>query len=114
MTPQATATIEPDILDFFAGPGGWDRGDEVAGINTQRIKGIELDTAAVATARAAGHNRVYCNVLDLNPKDFLGIRGLIASAPWPDLLGRRQAHRPLGRLPACPGHHHAPRRQARL
>jgi len=41
-----TATIEPDILDFFAGPGGWDRGAELAGIDPRRIVGYELDPAA--------------------------------------------------------------------
>lgn len=80
---NAASVSQPDILDFFAGPGGWDRGAELAGIDPRRITGIELDAAAVATARAAGYNRVHANVLDLNPADFPHIRGLIASAPCP-------------------------------
>ncbi|OAE01605.1 hypothetical protein A6A22_09375 [Arthrobacter sp. OY3WO11] len=79
---QAPA-IEPDILDLFAGPGGWDRGAELAGIDPRRIKGIELDAATVQTARAAGYNRVHGNVLDLNPADYPHVKGLIASAPCP-------------------------------
>jgi site-specific DNA-cytosine methylase len=51
-----TAPIEPDILDFFVGPGGWDRGAELAGIDPRRITGVELDPAAVETARATGYN----------------------------------------------------------
>jgi DNA (cytosine-5)-methyltransferase 1 len=77
------AIVEPDILDFFAGPGGWDRGAELANIDPKRIVGFELDAAAVETARAAGYNRVHGNVLDLSPADFPHIRGLIASAPCP-------------------------------
>ena len=78
-----TATIEPDILDFVAGAGGWDRGAELAGIDPRRITGIELDAAAVETARAAGYSRVHADVLDLLPADFPHVRGLIASAPCP-------------------------------
>ena len=78
-----TLKIEPDILDLFAGPGGWDRGAELAGIDPRRITGVELDAAAVATARAAGYNRVHGDVLDLSPADFPHVKGLIASAPCP-------------------------------
>ena len=80
--PAITAT-EPDIIDFFAGPGGWDRGAELAGIDPKRIQGFELCPAAVETARAAGYNRVQADVLDLDPADFPHARGLIASAPCP-------------------------------
>lgn len=82
-TVMQAPAIEPDILDLFAGPGGWDRGAELAGIDPRRIQGIELDAAAVQTARAAGYNRVHGNVLDLKPADYQHVKGLIASAPCP-------------------------------
>jgi len=66
--PQTTGRTKPTILDVFAGLGGWDRGAELAGFDPQLIEGIELDPAAVQTARAAGYNRVHCNVLNLNPR----------------------------------------------
>lgn len=78
-----SAIVEPDILDLFAGPGGWDHGAELAGIDPRRITGVELDAAAVETARAAGYKRVHGNVLDLSPDAFPHIKGLIASAPCP-------------------------------
>lgn len=71
------------ILDLFAGPGGWDRGAELAGIDPATILGVELDEHAVKTARAAGYNRLHANVLDLDPADFPHIKGLIASPPCP-------------------------------
>lgn len=71
------------ILDLFAGPGGWDRGAELAGLDPRIIHGIELDQHAVATARAAGYTRTQANVMDLDPADFPHITGLIASPPCP-------------------------------
>lgn len=72
-----------DILDLFAGPGGWDRGAELAGIEPTRILGVEKDPVACATARAAGYRRLQADVLDLDPADYGHITGLIASPPCP-------------------------------
>ncbi|MFC9352831.1 hypothetical protein [Arthrobacter sp. NPDC057013] len=90
-----TATIEPDILDLFAGPGGWDRGAELAGINPRRIIGVELDATAVQTARAAGYTRLHGNVLELDPADFPSVKGSDRQRPVPNFLSLGQTHRPL-------------------
>lgn len=76
-------STQATILDLFAGPGGWDRGAELAGFDPALIHGIELDKHAVQTARAAGYNRTQADVMDLDPQDFDHITGLIASAPCP-------------------------------
>lgn len=67
-----------DVIDLFAGPGGWDHGVSALGI---RPLGIEWDTAAVETAQAAGHLRYQADIAKLDPRDFHGARGLIASPP---------------------------------
>ena len=68
-----------DVIDLFAGPGGWDEG--AASIGLTDILGIELDPFACATAEAAGHDRLQGSVTNLEPTDFAGITGLIASPP---------------------------------
>ena len=95
-------TEEPDILDFFAGPGGWDSGAELAGLVPRRITGVELDASAVETARAAGYDRVHGDVLDMSPADFPHIRGLIASAPCPTFSasGNRSGIEDYQRVPS--------------
>lgn len=67
-----------DVIDLFAGPGGWDHGVRGLGL---RPLGIEWDTAAVETAQAAGHLRYQADIAQLDPRDFHGARGLIASPP---------------------------------
>lgn len=57
MTPRTY-----DLLDFFAGPGGWDEGAAALGITSL---GIEIDADACATAEAAGHRRVQMDVTDM-------------------------------------------------
>lgn len=44
------------IVDLFAGPGGWDEGLRLLGVQDV-VVGLELDSAACATAEAAGHLR---------------------------------------------------------
>lgn len=66
------------ILDLFAGPGGWDEGLRELGY---AALGIDLDPLACATAEAAGHERLRGDVAALDPADFSGIWGLIASPP---------------------------------
>ncbi len=43
--------IQPDAIDLFAGPGGWDIAAHRLGLRTV---GIEWDQAASDTRRAAG------------------------------------------------------------
>lgn len=69
-----------DILEDFAGPGGWDEGARIAG-STLRILGREINADAVATARAAGHERLHVSVLDDDPAQYRGVTGYIASPP---------------------------------
>jgi DNA (cytosine-5)-methyltransferase 1 len=66
------------ILDLFAGPGGWDEG--LCGLG-YRARGIDSDPVACATAEAAGHERLVADVPALDPSDFSGAVGLIASPP---------------------------------
>ncbi len=66
------------ILDLFAGAGGWDEGLRHLGY---RARGIDSDPIACATAEAAGHARVVADVSALDPSDFSGAAGLIASPP---------------------------------
>jgi DNA (cytosine-5)-methyltransferase 1 len=65
-----------DVVDLFAGPGGWDCDLPFAPL------GIELDPAAIETRDAAGHRTMEADVADLDPLDFPEFtEGLIASAP---------------------------------
>lgn len=80
----------PQIVDLFAGPGGWDEGLRELGAATD-VLGIEWDADACATAEAAGHRRLHADVTEVNPSDYAGIDGLIASPPCQDwsAAGRR-------------------------
>lgn len=66
-----------DVIDLFAGPGGWSVALAERGITEY---GVEWDKAACDTARAAGHLRVQKDVRAerLYPGEFCG---LIASPP---------------------------------
>jgi len=71
-----------DIVDLFAGPGGWDEGARSLGL---RAVGIEIDKDACATAVAAGHQRWHADVLDVDPLSLMlknwTRRCLVASPP---------------------------------
>lgn len=67
-------------VDLFAGPGGWDVAARDLGIHTI---GIELNSLACATRRAAGLATVEGSVTDYGPAKFPGASGLIASPPCP-------------------------------
>ena len=69
-----------DVLDLFAGPGGWDQGLAELGFAGNMI-GVEWDESACATAEAAGHPRMCADVSKLNPFMFRGTRGHICSPP---------------------------------
>lgn len=65
-----------DAVDLFAGPGGWDVAAADLGLSTI---GIELDTAACATRRAAGLLTIEGDVRAYGPTGTHS--GLIASPP---------------------------------
>lgn len=66
------------VLEDFAGPGGWDEGARLAG-STAVIIGREINDDAIATAEAAGHKRIKCDVLRAKPHAH--VDGYIASPP---------------------------------
>jgi DNA (cytosine-5)-methyltransferase 1 len=70
----------PDVLDLFAGPGGWSEG--IRGHLGLIDIGIEWDAAACRTRRAAGHHTVRADIAQLATAPMKGrIRRLIASPP---------------------------------
>lgn len=77
ITPSAARTV-----DLYAGPGGWDEGARLLGLDLG-IEGIEIDKDACATARAAGHVRRHADVRTVAPADYLHCAGYLASAPCP-------------------------------
>lgn len=91
-----------NAVDLFAGPGGWDVAARELGIDAL---GIEIDHAACLTRRAAGHRTLEGPVAWWDPRDYLGIDGLIASPPCTDfsVAGlRRGIEGPTGALVAVP------------
>jgi len=54
------------IRDDFAGPGGWDEGLRLLGVN-DHVVGFEWDRSACLTAKAAGHVRVRADVSQVAP-----------------------------------------------
>ena len=66
------------VLDLFAGPGGWSEGLRELG---NQARGIDSDPLACATAEGAGHERLLADVAALEPGDFSGLWGLVASPP---------------------------------
>lgn len=73
-----------DILDLFAGPGGWDEGARILGVADQ-VLGVELDPGACAVARAAGHARHRADVHTQDPRHpkYRHVRKLVVSSPCP-------------------------------
>ena len=55
----AGCVIDDVVLETFGGPGGWAEAAAALGL---RDLGLELDSAACATRRAAGHLAVQCDV----------------------------------------------------
>ena len=74
------------VIDLFAGPGGWDIAARRLGLNPH---GIENNTDANNTAKAAGFNRTHADITTLTPQTCTG---LIASPPCQgfSLAGKRQ------------------------
>ena len=67
------------IIDTFAGPGGWDQGLRMVGRSD--VVGLEWDAAACATAKAAGHARIRCDVATYPTDAFGAVEGFISSPP---------------------------------
>lgn len=68
-----TTAYEPLIVEGFHGPGGWAEGRRILGL-TQRAVGMEWDAAACATAVAAGHTVIRCDVSQYPTAPFKGRR----------------------------------------
>lgn len=66
------------VVDTFAGPGGWSEAARGLGIADL---GIELDAAACATRRAAGHATIQADVSAFDPGELGEVWGLIGSPP---------------------------------
>ncbi|MFI8206852.1 DNA cytosine methyltransferase [Streptomyces sp. NPDC085937] len=65
------------IVDLFAGPRGWSEGLRLLGLTDI---GLELDTDAVRTAKAAGHATIQCDVTQYPTRPFAShIKGLKGS-----------------------------------
>lgn len=67
------------ILDLFAGPGGWDEALRMLGRTD--VLGVEMDDKTCETRIAAGHSTLQADVRALDPRDYYGWEGLIASPP---------------------------------
>jgi DNA (cytosine-5)-methyltransferase 1 len=77
-----------NVVDLFAGPGGWDVAARELGMDPL---GIEWDDAACKTREAAGLRTEQADVSKLKPSDFAPVDLLIASPPCQDfsLAGKR-------------------------
>ncbi|MEB3023374.1 MULTISPECIES: DNA cytosine methyltransferase [Mycolicibacter] len=71
------------VLDAFAGPGGWDVGAAIIGMDPASILGVEIDHLAAGAATAAGHRRHIADITSLDPADFPDVTGFICSSPCP-------------------------------
>lgn len=74
--PPAAAT--PEVIDLFAGPGGWDLAALELGVHPL---GVELDATACQTRDVVGLRTLKADVAELDPADFAPVDGLIASPP---------------------------------
>lgn len=67
-----------EVVDLFAGPGGWDLAAYTLGLTPL---GIEWDEAACATREAAWLRTLCADVSAVDPADYGKLDGLIASPP---------------------------------
>lgn len=74
------ARTDPRAVDLFGGPGGWERGASLAGLDLP-IVGVELDRWACKTRAAAGLLTIRADAQTVRP---FGVEGVIASPPCPD------------------------------
>lgn len=85
-----TRSTRTQVVDLYAGAGGWDEG--MRGLGITDVVGIEIDTAACNTATAAGHRRLPADVAAVPVEAFTGCWGLVASPPcqaW-SMAGQRR------------------------
>ncbi|MFJ3283362.1 DNA cytosine methyltransferase [Streptomyces halstedii] len=69
------------VVEGFHGPGGWAEGRRLLGVRTRAI-GLEWDANACATAKAAGHTVVRCDVTTMPTAPFRGrVSGKVDSPP---------------------------------
>lgn len=88
-----------NVIDLFAGPGGWDVGARRLGIDPL---GIEWDADACATREAAGLRTLQADVATLDPTGY-PCDGLIASPPcqaW-SLAGKGGGRRDQDHVVRC-------------
>ncbi|NEB42321.1 DNA cytosine methyltransferase [Streptomyces sp. SID14515] len=88
-----TLNAHPDlIVEGFHGPGGLAEGRRILGLRTRAV-GMEWDAAACATAKAAGHTVVRCDVATMPTAPFRGrVKIKVDSPPcqaWSD-AGKRE------------------------
>lgn len=70
------------IVDLCAGPGGWD--EALRQLGRVDVVGLEWDSAACLTRRAAGHATVMGDLAALDPRRWAGeAEGIVASPPCP-------------------------------
>lgn len=74
-----TAGVE--VLEGFAGPGGFSEGGRIIGL--ENSLGIELNADACATAVAAGHPRIQADIRSLDPEDFPDVTTWASGPPCP-------------------------------
>lgn len=75
------AVGEDLVVEGFHGPGGWAEGRRILGLRTRAV-GMEWDAAACATATAAGHTVIRCDVSQYPTAPFKGrIAGKVDSPP---------------------------------
>jgi len=71
-----------DVVAIGAGPGGMNMGARILGL-PYRIVGADLDVDACNTGRAAGFERVQCDMRELAPARHRGVQGAIITPPCP-------------------------------
>lgn len=76
LSPPARVTL--DVVDLFAGPGGWSVACQRRGLTELGIENVDT---TCDTRRAAGHLTLQADVQDVDPRDYLGVPGLLASPP---------------------------------
>lgn len=69
-------------FDAFAGPGGWDEGARLLGLDLD-IVGIEIDERAATAAVTAGHRRVRQDIREATVEYYEQANGAILSSPCP-------------------------------
>lgn len=82
------ANLTAEVIDLFAGPGGWSLACAVLGLDEL---GIEYEPNACNTRRNAGFRTLEADVASLNPADFVAA-GLIASPPCPAFSAAGAGH----------------------